>query len=315
MDLIISGFGSARDKTIGLYNVANGKFTGHGWSDNAVAPAFVCEGDGYVFAATEIPTHSEYYIYHDGKRLDSIHLEGCATLCHITYSSKCETLYGACYGSGNIRSAEVNVSEGRFTGITQDYTQGGRVHSVLLTKTEEALYAANIAQDCIYVYDVDETGTLSLSYKIETEKDSGPRHMTFSADERLLYVITEYSNEILVIETESKRLIQTISTLPEPTKETSHCSTLCFSPGHDKMYGANRFTDTIAEFDVANDGTLHRSHWFSCGGHIPRHMIVLSDGIIAVCNQESNSVDLVDAQSGEKTDTLAFYRPAGIMEI
>ncbi|MDD4772247.1 MAG: beta-propeller fold lactonase family protein [Eubacteriales bacterium] len=314
MNLIISGYGRAPDKTIGLYEVTRGRFTGHGWSDDADAPAFVCKGDGFVFAASETGTHSAYYIYRDGKRLDCIHLEGCAALCHIAYSPKHKTLYGACYGSGNIRSASVNVSDGCFTGDTQDYVQGGRVHSVLLTGAD-ALYAANIAQDCVYVYGVDNTGSLSLSHKIETGKGRGPRHMSFSADERLLYVITEYSNEILVIETETKRMIQVISTLPEPTKETSHCSALCFSPGFDKLYGANRFTDTIAEFDVAPDGTLQRSRWFGCGGHIPRHMTVLSDGIIAVCNQESNSVDLIDAVSGEKTDTLEFYRPAGIIEI
>lgn len=314
MNLIISGYGCAPDKTIGQFEVKNGKFIGHGWSDAADAPAFVCGGDGYVFAAAETGKHSEYYIYRDGRRLDSIRLDGCGSLCHIAYSSKHTVLYGACYGTGNIRAASVDAVTGCFTGETQDYIQGGRVHSVLLTHSQDLLYAANIAQDNIYVYKID-SGLLSLSHTIDTGKGRGPRHMVLSDDECILYIITEYSNEVLVIETETGRLIQVISTLPQPTKETSHCSALCFSPDCKKLYGANRFTDTIAEFEVTNDGTLRRCRWFSCGGHIPRHMTVLSDGILAVCNQESNTVDLINTLSGEKTDTLVFFKPAGIMEI
>lgn len=314
MKLIISGFGRAPDKTIGLFEVTNGHFTGRGWSDDVEAPAFVCGGDGYVFASKEAGQNAEYYIYRDGKKTDCIHLDGCGALCHISYSPKNATLYGACYGTGNIHSASVNAAAGRFTGETHDYVQGGRVHSTLITRDEKMLYAANIALDLIYVYDI-AAGLLTLSHTIETGKGRGPRHMALSDDERLLYVITEYSNEVLVFETAAGRLIEAVSTLPEPTKETSHCSTLCFSPDRKKLYGANRFTDTIAEFDVAADGTLRRGRWYSCGGHIPRHMITLSDGYIAVCNQESNTVDLIDTVSGEKTDTLGFVKPSGIMEI
>lgn len=314
MDLIISGYGRSPDKTIGLFRVVGGKFAGSGWSDDIEAPSFVCKGDGFVFAAAETGKYSEYTLYREGKRLDSIHLDGCGALCHITYSAKHSVLYGACYQTGNIRGASVNVSESRFTGETQDYVQGGRVHSVILTRDENTLYAANIAQDRIYVYDIGK-GMLTVSRIIETGKSRGPRHMSLSDDERLLYVITEYSNEVLVIETKTGRLLQAVSTLPGPSKEKSHCSTLCFSVDRKKLYGANRFTDTVAEFDVTGDGTLERRRWFGCGGAIPRHMIVLSDGTLAVCNQESDTVDLIDTVSGEKTDSLGFFKPAGIMEM
>lgn len=314
MNLIISGYGHTPDKSIGLYEVTDGRFTGQGWSDDINSPSFVCQGSGYVFAAAETEKRSEFYIYRSGKCLGSIALEGCGSLCHITFSQKHSILYGACYGTGNIRAASVNTVSGCFTGELWDYVQGGRVHSVLLTGDEDILYSANIAGDIIYKYNIDK-GLLIPSGMFETGKGRGPRHIALSDDENFLYVITEYSNELLVIETNTGKLIQAVSTLPEPVKETSHCSALCFSPDRKKLYGANRFTDTIAEFDVAGDGTLRRNRWFGCGGHIPRHMIMLSDGILAVCNQESNSVDLIDTESGQKTDTLIFVKPAGIMEI
>ena len=235
MNMIISGYGHSTEKTIGLFKVENGRFTGQGWSDSTESPAFVCGGDGYVFAAKEAGKDAAYYIYRDGRLSDSIALEGCGALCHIAYSPKHSTIYGACYGTGNIRAAAVDAAKGCFTGETQNYLQGGRAHSVLLTCDEATLYSANIAQDLIYVYEIS-AGRLGLVRTFDTGKGRGPRHMALSDDERLLYVITEYSNEILVFETDTGRLIQAVWTLPERRKKPVPSARALFFSGSKKLY-------------------------------------------------------------------------------
>lgn len=314
MNLVISGYGSAPDASIGLFTVENGRFTGKSWSDCAEAPSYVCKGAGYIFAATETGDHSRFYAYKDGEKTGEIALDGCSALCHIVYSEKYAALYGCCYGSGNIRSARFDPESGAFTGETADYVEGGRVHSAILSRDGDTLYAANIAQDKIHSYSISAGGTLSEAGSLFCGKGRGPRHMALSENGSMLYVITEYSNEILAFTLSDGRLTQVISTLPAPTKETSHCSTLAFSSDFTRLYGANRFTDTIAEFAVSGDGTLTRLRNFTCGGENPRHMIILSDGNIVVANQNSNNVALIDVKSGLKTDSIEFFMPAGLIE-
>lgn len=311
MEVIISGYGKHPKNSVSSFNILTGKFISENWRLSLDSPSFICTDNNYIYAGTEA-NYGAFHIVKNGIALDSIDFNGDA-LCHIAFSPKNNTLFGACYNSGNIVSAKVN--NGKFEGIIQNINQGGRAHSVLLNKDENILYSANIQQDIIYIYNINN-GFLTEKSRLKLDEGKGVRHMVLSQSESLLYVITEYSNEILVVDLTERRVCQSVSTLIKNTSERSNCSTLCFSKDKTRILAANRFTDTISVFRVKADGMIEMTDNFSCGGKTPRHIDITSDGTsVIVCNQDSNTIELIDINSGKVTDSKDFFAPSGIAEI
>jgi 6-phosphogluconolactonase len=335
MEFILSGYGEKPQTTIASYSY---KVVGSDkeeaiidlkWQDSIPNASFVCEGDGFLFTITEADDYAHVYLYQRTEvgylRLDDRRLEGGA-LCHITYSTMNKALFGACYGTGTLFA--LSVTDGKFgellfheVQLGVDTTALSRVHCVLLNQNETELVVVNIALDQIYFYKV-HNGILTQSQILEVPKGVGPRHVLLSKDESLLYVITEYSNEILVYRNNGeKQLLQRISTLAEDYIGTSYCSTLCFSKNGTFLYAANRGADTIALFKIQEDGILIKEKEYDCGGNQPRHMIVSQNGsYLIVCNQNSDNVAIfeLDSVSGALINKVAFIifpAPSGVHEI
>lgn len=327
MELIISGYGAKTEDTIkGFILQEDGTFL-ESWKDSVENPSFVCQGDGYLFTVTENGDDAVIYLYgREGQGyqlLDHKRIEGSA-LCHITYSPKNKVLFGACYGTGTLFAVKVEL--GRFGDILhQEILKEGtaltRAHCVLLNRQEDRLVTANIALDRIFIYAINQ-GYLTLERIIKAPEESGPRHALFSEDESNLYVITEYSNEILVYDLKDEdRLVQQISTLSDRFNGKSYCSTLCFSKNNAYLYAANRGAETITLFSVGSDGRLSYLEEYDCGGQHPRHMILSGDGKkLLVCNQNSHQVVcfMLDTEQGRiigKLGSLDFTAPSGILEV
>ena len=328
MEFILSGYGANPVKTLALYSLTDSGAKPL-WTDSVENASFVCEGGGYLFTITEASDYAVVYLYQpQGKGyqlLDQKRIEGGA-LCHITYSSKNKALLGACYETGTLFS--VRVESGKFGEVLFHKVQLGnnpadltRTHCVVLNKEETQLIVINIALDRCYFYQIDR-GYLTLLQILEVPKGVGPRHVLLSEDESLLYIITEYSNEILAYENkEEKRFLQRISTLSESYTGISNCSTLCFSKDRRFLYGANRGAESIALFEVRPDGTLSYKKEYDCGGKHPRHMLLTRDGRhLIVCNQNSDNaaVFLLNQADGALDAIIAsipFPAPSGVFEV
>jgi len=71
-----------------------------------------------------------------------------------------------------------------------------RAHCVVFCPDEKYLYVANIALDRIYEYEI-KNGQLNETQFAQLDKGVGPRHLLHTGKE--IYVITEYSNEIITL--------------------------------------------------------------------------------------------------------------------
>lgn len=319
MDFLICGYGRTCDTSVALFDEQLRMV----WSDSIESPGFVCDGGDGFFAATETKTHAALHAYRrcagGYEKTDRIPVEG-GLLCHIGFSAGANLLFGACYQTGNILC--VPFQNGKF-GAAQYIWQKRdaeltRAHCVLEKQgagDDLELLTTNIALDTLYVYDVRE-GHMHQKRAVRLPRGIGPRHIALSADNRRLYLITEYSNEVLVFDTADYTLLQTLSTLPADFGGKSNCSTLCFSPDGRFLYGANRFHDSIAVFHVRDDGLLTYRGEFPCRGRNPRHMVA-AEGLLAICYLDSDAVSFVrlDADSGMETGEAAripFGTPAGI---
>ena len=293
MKCIISGYGAHLDTTLAMFVDHRGTPL---WTEGIESPSFIAYGDGYLFAITENRFYAAIYAYRkEGlsyRMTDRRSLEG-RELCHVVYSPKNRLLIGSCYGSGHVILAAFDPDTGLF-GEVQSIEQKGekesRQHCIVLNKAEDMAYTINLVLDQIVVYSIAD-GKLAEKERISVRKGSGPRQARLSSDEKLLYVITEYSNEVLVYDVADWTLKQSISTLPENYFGASHCSTLCIAPDGKHLYAANRYADTITVMEIGEDGLLTLKNSFDCGGRVPRHMEMSPDGRdLVICCQDSDWV-------------------------
>lgn len=236
---------------------------------------------------------------------------------HLAYSSKHHLLFGCCYADGTFFSA--SCREGVFGPLLTYKKQVeepvlSSCHCVLLDKSEDRLAVVNIVTDQIFFYLVND-GYLQAEKVLQLPVKVGPRHARYNEDESLLYIVTEYSNEVIVVKMYDFTIGQRISTIPN-YQGTSYGATLVFTADYKHLFVSNRGEDTIAKFKVLENGLLEYSHSFSCGGHHPRHMIISSDGkYLLSCNKNSNNVTIIDIIFEEIVADIKFCSPSGIVEL
>jgi len=293
MKCIISGYGVHLDTSLALFTDHRGTPL---WTEGIESPSFIATGDDYLFAITENRYYAAIYAYRkDGlsyRMTDRRSLEG-RELCHVVYSEKNQMLIGSCYGSGHVICASFDPETGLFgdtRSIAQEGEKESRQHCIVLNKAQDLAYTINLGLDQIIFYSIAD-GALTEKQRISVKEGSGPRHARLSADEKLLYVITEYSNEVFVYDTQDWTLKQSVSALPENYFGSCHCSTLCISPDGRYLYTANRYADTISVMEIDEEGLLKLKTTFDCGGNSPRHMELTPDGRdLVICCQDSDWV-------------------------
>lgn len=314
MKVIISSYGK-ENETIGLYAINNNHAERLDY-DSIVNPSYVVSGDDFIYTyeARDGLTLYSYRVSNRLEKYDHKAIPGTG-ITHLSYSPKHKLLLGCSYGDGTFFS--VGVSDGRFgeiytyqKQITDDRLS--RCHAIILNNQETEVAVVNIALDTTFIYRI-ENGTLIYKDELNYPKGSGPRHAIYSDDDSTLYTITEYSNEIIVHNRESKTITQSISTIPN-YPNTSYGATLLFSKDRQYLYATNRGEDTIAQFRIGK--RLEYVDSYACGGKHPRHMTITRDGrYIINCNKDSNNVSFFDVERKAIVLSIPFYQPTGIIEV
>lgn len=315
MKLYVSGYGGGAIPSIGIFNIDNDQVPEKYWVDYVESSSYLSIYGDYIFGISELEGNSYVHMFKKSQEgyshIDKKIIKG-AGLCHITYLPKNRVLAGACYESGEIFT--VRTGENSFGDIVSFIKQGEnkdtitRAHCVVPNKSETMLYSANIALDMIYSYKIIQ-GELFENDQLMLPKGEGPRHILLSPGEDRLYVITEYSNKIFIINSAEERmsLVDSVSILPENFCGDSYGSSICMTTNGKFMYGANRGANTIAVFHVFKDGKIKKIDDFPCFGDWPRHIsLVDNDGYLAIANQNSNQVVLckLDSTTGLLTKEI-----------
>ena len=317
MKFIFSGYLKSGE-TIALYNVSrNIKYKRLDYY-SIPNPSYVTLGDGYIYTydktSSAITLHSYLVKGEEMIIVDKKDIPG-TNVTHLQYSPKNEVLFGCSYHDGTFFG--IKVKEGMFGELIVYQKQIkderlSRCHQVLLNKEETELAVINIALDAIYFYDITNN---KIRYKdiIALPEGCGPRHGIYYGE--LLYIITEYSNEIHVINRYNKETLQVISTIPNYTG-TSYGATLLFSSDYQYLYASNRGEDTIAKFKVLDNHMLEYENSIPVGGKHPRHMILTNDDKYLIsCNKDSNNITIINVHKEEVVASIPFGEPTGVIEI
>ena len=230
------------------------------------------------------------------------------SMTHLTFSRINNCLYGASYLDGIIFRLDYNGKE--FSNLKvvnhkEEYSLYSKCHAIITNEDETKVCCVNIATDTLYFYDVN----LNFIKLIKLKEGCGPRHAIWTGD--FIYCVTEYSNEIVVINY-NNGVIEYQKTLKKETIENnvqSYCATL-FKKGN-YIYVSNRGEDTIAMFKIINEGKLKYVESFSVWGKHPRHMIVYKN-IIITCNKNSHSISFIDLKTHDLIRNIGIPNPSGV---
>jgi len=240
---------------------------------------------------------------------------------HIAVDKEGKALLAANYRSGSVALLPI-LADGRLgeaTGFDQHHGSGPkprqdrpRAHGVAFSPDNRfALVAENgIDEVMIYRYD-PASGALTANDPpfFKSPAGSGPRHLAFHPDGRILYSLNEMESTITVLaygaERGTMRQVQEVATLPAGFTGTSAPAQLQIDDKGRFLYASNRGADTIAVFAVdPAKGTLTPVEYVPTQGKTPRDFALdPTGGYLFAANQNSDTVVLfrVDPKTGRLT--------------
>lgn len=203
--------------------------------------------------------------------------------------------------------------------------QSAHVHTTHTLPNTDLFLVADLGMDQLTFYQTDETGIHQAAIPpIKTEAGVGPRHFTFAADTKLLYLAEELSSSVSVYALDlingQHRFIQRLPTLPADFLEKNSVADIHLSPDGKFLYVSNRGHDSLAIFKVdQEDGTLSFIGHQDALGKTPRYFMIDPKGaFILVANKDSDKIILFhrDQKTGLLKDSgihIAMPSPVSLV--
>ncbi len=246
--------------------------------------------------------------------------------CFVAADSKGKNLLVAHYGDGLVSVMPIKAdgsvakisSSNQHTGMSVDKNrqEGPHAHSFYLDPANRFALSADLGTDKVMIYKYDSaksTITPNVPAFAALPPGSGPRHMAFHQNGKLLFVINELSSTITSFHYNpskgSMEAIETVSTLPADFKGGNSTAEILIHPNGKFLYGSNRGHDSIAIFKIdATTGKLFLIGNEPAQCKTPRNFRLDPTGqFMIVAGQDSSN--LVVFRVDQKTGKLS---PAGV---
>ncbi|WP_066192675.1 lactonase family protein [Gracilibacillus timonensis] len=236
--------------------------------------------------------------------------------CHVSVDSQNQLVVAANYHTQLVEAFATN-SDGSLQAPTSAKHEGNgpherqekpHLHFAGYTPDERFVVVVDLGTDTITTYQPQD-GSLEEVNVLKTKPGSGPRHIAFHPNREYAYVMTELSNEVIVLKYDQQdgrfEEWQYISTLPEDFTENSQGSAVHLSSDGRFVYAGNRGHNSIAVYRVLDDFTVEFIEWTDTEGDWPRDFVLdPSEQFIVASNQESGTIVLFERDPEAGTLTL-----------
>jgi 6-phosphogluconolactonase len=243
--------------------------------------------------------------------------EGTAS-CYLDVDKTGKMLVVANYSSGSVAALPIKAGgslgepasfiQHKGSSVNPERQKEPHAHCIVVSPDNRFAFAADLGTDQIFSYKLDPTAA-KLTPKPPFAKSpagAGPRHLTFHPNGKRVYVINELLNSVTLFDYKADAGTltekQTISTLPEGFKGTSHCADVKITPDGRFLYGTNRGHDSIAAYKIGEDGRLSLLAIKPSLGKGPQNLAITPDGEWLLCaNMAGDNVAVfrIDPKSGE----------------
>jgi 6-phosphogluconolactonase len=323
-----------------------GKLSDHGLAAKTNNPSFLAlTSDGKFLLAVhetkEAGGNNMGYIETFAVSKDDIHLSslgkvssGGAHPCYVSVNQHGNVL-AANYTGGSVALFRLDES-GKLSealDIQQHYGSGPNkarqsephVHSAFFEPGSDRVFVPDLGIDQVSVYQINNTGTKLLKGPfpgINIAPGSGPRHLAFHPEMKIVYVVNELASAVSVIALNkdgSFTTLETVSAIPVGYDKPNTCADIHISKDGLFLYASNRGLNSIAIFSVdPKTGKIVQIGQESVRGETPRNFTLSPDGkYLLVANQ--NSQDIVafrrDSKSGKLqfTDKIKAFKPVCLL--
>lgn len=289
-----------------------------------VNPSYLSVRDKKLYAVEEreIGELISYDIDDDGaleeKGRCPLESRGC---CHITTSPDGSKVFVSSYNDGEMLVYSVNsdgiaynmVNEVKYEGKGKnpERQEGPHTHSSFVDPTGKWLLVCDLGVDTVFVYEISSIGKeIKEKNVIYTPEGSGPRHLCFNKDGSRLYILTELSNEVLsyTFNTEdgTAELLTRHHTIPEDCSDETLAADIHLSENGKYLYASNRGYDSIAVFEITENGDTVPVDICKIEVNRPRSFAV-SGIYMIVAGQYSNNVVVyrLNQENGKPKDKVA----------
>jgi len=233
--------------------------------------------------------------------------------CHLALDRTNRWLFAANYAGGSVTEFPV-LPDGSLgensaflqhhgSSVDHDHQSGPHPHEIVLSPDNRFLLVPDLGLDEVLTYRLDaKTGRLTPGNPAFTRvaAGSGPRHLVFHPNGKLVYLISEMAATVGVYSYDPDHghldaLLQTVSTLPDDYLGGRDGAEVALSPDSRFLYASNRgdgTEDNIVVFAIDPEkGTLKKIDYIATGGKTPRHFTLDPTGaFIFAANQDSGNV-------------------------
>ena len=238
--------------------------------------------------------------------------------CYLDVLPNSKTVLVANYTTGNVASYPINADGSLEPAVTTvqhagkgadpSRQKGPNAHCFVASPDGRFALAADLGIDKVLIYTVDNNSSKIVPNPnqphVELPPGSGPRHLTFHPNGKIVYVINELANTVALLDWNATdgtlKHRQTLSTLPSDFTGKSYTADLKITPNGRFLYGTNRGHDSIASYRIADDGTLTRLAIAPSGGKGPQNLLITPDGQWLLCaNMPGNNIAVFQINSAD----------------
>ncbi len=244
--------------------------------------------------------------------------EGTAA-CYVDVDKTGKAVLVANYSSGSVASLPIkgdgslgehaSFFKHKGSSVNPQRQKEPHAHCIVVSPDNRYALAADLGTDEILCYKLDPATAKLTPNKPPSARapaGAGPRHLTFHPTGKRVYVINELLNSVTAFDWDADagtlKEKQTISTLPDDFKGTSHCADVKVTPDGRYLYGTNRGHDSIAAYRIGEDGRLTLVAIEPSRGKGPQNLAITADGRWLLCaNMPGDNVAVfqIDPRSGK----------------
>lgn len=210
-----------------------------------------------------------------------------------------------------------NAPQGSYAFSGHDRTHA---HMIQSDPSGKHVLHVDLALDKIYVWDFDEdSGQLSPTRQgsVSLPPGDGPRHFHFHPNGRWFYSVQEEGSTVALFhyDGEDGKLTykKSWSTLPAGFAGSNFCSEILVSNDGKFVYAGNRLYDTIAIYQVGEEGELlYRGEVWTRGNYPRSFHFDPTGNFLYCCNQRADNLAVF--QVNRQTGGLSFtghFQPVG----
>lgn len=253
-------------------------------------------------------------------------------MCHLTLLPGGQYLTVSSYGTGSqiickldkdgIPASMSMLEQHEGVGFdSKDRQDGPHVHFSAVAPGNDRILVTDLGLDSVSVYRLDDDNGVMIKdieeNQVYTEPGSGPRHLTFSADGRFWYLVTELNSHVLAFSydkaTGRSNLIEEKPMLPHGFDKYNIASDIHLSPDGKFLYAANRGLNDVVCYSVdAESGSITLCGRYGIHCSMPRTFAV-SEKYLVAAGQGDNKVVVLprDCTTGALSDAVCELSISG----